>query len=119
MRKKKYVRKFGNEMCDIPQIIFCTLIELCSQGTKSILAIPCVDANNNVVAVIQMINKKEFDGMIGEFDEGDENVMEIFASFVGNRLSHSSLLRPQGGSGVESEGEKAFGGSSKKSHTLH
>merc|ERR1719262_2173643 len=58
--------------------------------TRSILAVPvCNEHQTRVLAVIQMINKMEFDGE-------DVQVMETFAKFVGGKLSHASLITNQG-----------------------
>merc|ERR1712139_607964 len=64
--------------------------------TKSILAVPVLSdqGHGRVLAVIQMINKTEFDGEVGAFDEDDVQVMETFAKFVGGKLNTSTgLLR--------------------------
>jgi len=64
--------------------------------TESILAVPVkrvVQAGSNqCLAVIQMINKTEFDGNVGKFDEEDVQVMETFATFVASKLDNSSLV---------------------------
>lgn len=66
--------------------------------TKSILAVPVLrrltntHGDNRVLAVIQMINKMEFDGAVGRFDEEDVQVMETFSTFVASKLEGSSLL---------------------------
>jgi len=104
--------------------------------TKSILAVPVLNENahGKCLAVIQMINKTEFDGETGVFDDDDVQVMETFAKFVGGKLNTSSTLM-QSKKGVGSEGETAFGehlsfdekkeqedevqGSSSKSMKLH
>mmetsp|Transcript_67277 Transcript_67277/g.161266 ORF Transcript_67277/g.161266 Transcript_67277/m.161266 type:complete len:470 (-) Transcript_67277:191-1600(-) len=62
--------------------------------TKSILAVPVKKrwGTNAVLAVIQMINKVEFDGEVGKFDEEDIQVMETFSTFVASKLQDSRLL---------------------------
>lgn len=75
--------------------------------TTSILAVPVLRRQGKVLAVIQMINKTEFDGAIGKFDDEDLQVMETFATFVASKLEGSTLLTS--GDGVSSEGDKAFG----------
>merc|ERR1712083_969899 len=66
--------------------------------TQSILAVPVLRRvtnthnDNRVLAVIQMINKMEFDGAVGRFDEEDVQVMETFSTFVASKLEGSSLL---------------------------
>lgn len=78
--------------------------------TKSILAIPVLkraaDAQR-ALAVIQMINKSEFDGEVGKFDDEDIQVMETFATFVASKLEFSSLVAPAPETG--SEAGRAFG----------
>lgn len=81
--------------------------------TQSILAIPilrrgtCKENESNTLAVIQMINKMEFDGEIGKFDDEDIQVMETFATFVASKLEGSSLLHTEKKRG--SEASMAFG----------
>merc|ERR1712107_842638 len=71
--------------------------------TQSVLAVPvkpvkyqnwcdCSVDNRPVLAVIQMINKTEFDVQVGKFDDEDIQVMETFALFVGSRIEGSSLI---------------------------
>lgn len=77
--------------------------------TQSILAVPVLRRlKKTTLAVIQMINKKEFDGAVGKFDEEDIQVMETFATFVASKLEGSPLLAASAGS-HESEAGKAFG----------
>merc|ERR1719456_2110776 len=45
-----------------------------------------------VIGVIQMINKVSFDGQLEIFDESDIEVMELFAKFVGPKLTNSAML---------------------------
>jgi adenylate cyclase len=78
--------------------------------TKSVLVVPVQNEHQTkILAVIQMINKSEFDGEIGVFDEEDVQIMETFAQFVGTRLSSSSLLSHSGGDAKKSEVAAAFG----------
>lgn len=85
--------------------------------TRSMLAIPVlrkkvVKRSGNVLAVIQMINKMEFDGAVGSFDEEDMQVMETFATFVASRLEGSSFLEKTCGqkkNAGDNEGHQAFG----------
>ncbi|CAK0847514.1 unnamed protein product [Prorocentrum cordatum] len=63
--------------------------------TQSILAIPMLTAGGDVLGVIQMINKVSPDGAYEVFDEADVAVMELFAKFVGPRLTQSPALVPQ------------------------
>jgi GAF domain-containing protein len=85
--------------------------------TQSILAIPMFDDSGNtfrhsaedkgVVGVIQMINKVCYDGQLEYFDEQDIEVMELFAKFVGPKLSHSSMLKKDQHSGKEGSVDEA------------
>lgn len=80
--------------------------------TKSILAVPVLSdqGHGRVLAVIQMINKTEFDGDVGVFDDEDVNVMETFAKFVGGKLQAcSTLLTGSKKKNQQSEGSTAFG----------
>mmetsp|Transcript_7131 Transcript_7131/g.17751 ORF Transcript_7131/g.17751 Transcript_7131/m.17751 type:complete len:498 (+) Transcript_7131:95-1588(+) len=47
---------------------------------------------DNVIGVIQMINKVSFDGQLEIFDDSDVEVMELFAKFVGPKLAVSSMM---------------------------
>jgi len=85
--------------------------------TVSILAIPLfnIEENNTpsekAIGVIQMINKVTFDGAFVPFDDSDIEVMELFASFVGPKMSASSLTNSRSSiASRESEGERALGG---------
>jgi adenylate cyclase len=83
--------------------------------TSSMLAVPVLRRKRldqglgKVLAVIQMINKMEFDGEVGKFDDEDIQVMETFATFVAARLEGSTLLEKTQKKDTESEGHKAFG----------
>eukprot|EP00747_Dinoflagellata_sp_TGD_P168769 gnl/TRDRNA2_/TRDRNA2_195938_c0_seq1.p1 gnl/TRDRNA2_/TRDRNA2_195938_c0~~gnl/TRDRNA2_/TRDRNA2_195938_c0_seq1.p1 ORF type:complete len:490 (+),score=110.11 gnl/TRDRNA2_/TRDRNA2_195938_c0_seq1:73-1542(+) len=84
--------------------------------TQSMMCIPIVGrwrtgANNSVLAVIQMINKMEFDGEVGRFDEEDLQVMETFSTFVSPKLEGSKLLDLAGQHDThkQSEAGKVFG----------
>lgn len=99
--------------------------------TQSILAIPMFEeqghahsmqprkssaANNGplVIGVIQMINKQSFDGQLEAFDDADIEVMEMFAKFVGPKLTNSSMLIRRHSESLEvSEGARALGKSSQ------
>jgi len=91
--------------------------------TRSILAVPVLGQHPGApggprpLAVIQMINKTEFDGAIGKFDDEDVQVMETFATFVASKLERSSLLAQAPGGA--SEAGKVFnltGGSTPSRH---
>eukprot|EP00930_Biecheleria_cincta_P023019 TRINITY_DN16684_c0_g1_i1.p1 TRINITY_DN16684_c0_g1~~TRINITY_DN16684_c0_g1_i1.p1 ORF type:complete len:469 (+),score=83.47 TRINITY_DN16684_c0_g1_i1:107-1513(+) len=76
--------------------------------TKSILAIPMFGAEQEVVGVIQMINKVSYDGQLEYFDDDDIEIMQLFGTFVGPKLSHSSLTASKK-EAHKSEGEMALG----------
>jgi len=84
--------------------------------TVSIMAVPVLKRSSSVcggsfqtLAVIQMINKTEFDGEVGKFDEEDVQVMETFATFVASKLEQSSMLSHETSApGCASEAGKAF-----------
>merc|ERR1712110_272135 len=60
--------------------------------------------------VIQMINKQSFDGQLEAFDEADIEVMEMFAKFVGPKLTNSSMLIKRHSESLDvSEGMRALG----------
>lgn len=82
--------------------------------TRSIMAVPVkkrmnTGGENSVLAVIEMINKMEFDGQVGKFDEEDVRVMETFATFVASKLEGSSLLSPSDTTSRANEASSAFG----------
>lgn len=89
--------------------------------TTSMLAVPVLRkkrTNKNVgncLAVIQMINKMEFDGAVGKFDDEDIQVMETFATFVASRLEGSSLMEKSSQKKTDSEADKAFSSSGQRS----
>lgn len=107
--------------------------------TQSILAIPMFDAGaapryesgsceteahhqhngEGVIGVIQMINKVSFDGQLESFDESDVEVMELFAKFVGPKLTHSSMLSKgrSHGSSDAAEAHAALGQFKDTHHT--
>jgi len=83
--------------------------------TTSMIVVPVLrkkrhKSSGAVLAVIQMINKMEFDGEIGKFDEEDIQVMETFATFVSSRLEGSSLLEKSSHKKDvnDTEGHRAF-----------
>merc|ERR1719343_1019604 len=94
--------------------------------TRSILAVPLLRKSDpgKVLAVIQMINKTEFDGKVGKFDDEDIQVMETFATFVAAKLEGSSLLEKPAHGSPKSEAGMAFSigdpnsGSPRRSLTL-
>mmetsp|Transcript_149793 Transcript_149793/g.276322 ORF Transcript_149793/g.276322 Transcript_149793/m.276322 type:complete len:488 (-) Transcript_149793:114-1577(-) len=93
--------------------------------TRSMLCVPVLrrrvkPGTGKVLAVIQMINKMEFDGEVGKFDDEDIQVMETFATFVSSRLEGSSLLeKANQRASNASEAEKAFGDMAPPSHSHH
>jgi GAF domain-containing protein len=67
--------------------------------TTSMLVVPVLRSPTStvkncgkVLAVIQMINKMEFDGEVGKFDEEDLQVMGTCASFIASKLEGSALI---------------------------
>lgn len=54
--------------------------------TKNILAYPLFDSNNDLLGVIEVINKLE-----GEFEEDDINALKLFSSFIGYVLESKIL----------------------------
>ncbi|CAJ1431744.1 unnamed protein product [Effrenium voratum] len=64
---------------------------LAGYRTSSILAIPILraDDSNRAVGVIQVANKVSYDGQLEYFDEDDVDIMKMFASFVGPKLTSS------------------------------
>merc|ERR1712217_71331 len=79
--------------------------------TKSILAVPLLRRHGPsapALAVIQMINKTEFDGEIGKFDDEDIQVMETFATFVASKLEASSIINNVNQKEQASEAGMAF-----------
>jgi len=82
--------------------------------TTSMLVVPVLrrretsEDRGKVLAVIQMINKMEFDGQIGKFDEEDVNVMETCASFAASKLEGASFIEKiSKKESQESEGDMA------------
>eukprot|EP00451_Oxyrrhis_marina_P018849 CAMPEP_0204331298 /NCGR_PEP_ID=MMETSP0469-20131031/15595_1 /ASSEMBLY_ACC=CAM_ASM_000384 /TAXON_ID=2969 /ORGANISM="Oxyrrhis marina" /LENGTH=440 /DNA_ID=CAMNT_0051314271 /DNA_START=24 /DNA_END=1346 /DNA_ORIENTATION=+ len=72
--------------------------------TRSILAVPILseERSEQVVGVIQMINKIEFDGEVGAFPEEDVRLIETFAKFLAPRVA-KSVLTQQGKKMSEAE----------------
>ncbi|KAF4658064.1 hypothetical protein FOL47_008201, partial [Perkinsus chesapeaki] len=64
--------------------------KLTGYKTKSIMAVP-VTHQSRAIGVIQMINKKELDGTVGQFTDDDVKVIEMFATLVASRLARSRL----------------------------
>ncbi|CAL1155637.1 unnamed protein product [Cladocopium goreaui] len=64
--------------------------------THSIIAVPVrkPPTKDKACAVIQMINKQEFDDEIGRFDDEDVQILETYAMFVATQLAQSALLKP-------------------------
>eukprot|EP00931_Biecheleriopsis_adriatica_P059789 TRINITY_DN35841_c0_g1_i1.p1 TRINITY_DN35841_c0_g1~~TRINITY_DN35841_c0_g1_i1.p1 ORF type:complete len:461 (-),score=109.59 TRINITY_DN35841_c0_g1_i1:242-1624(-) len=83
--------------------------------TKSIIAVPVKrpPVFDTALAVIQMINKTEFDGEIGRFDEEDIAVLETYATFVATKLAKSSLVKKQAETHSK-EAAKEFPGPNKR-----
>lgn len=76
------------------------------------------DSGDNVIGVIQMINKVSFDGQLEIFDDTDVEVMELFAKFVGPKLAMSSMMAKRHAQSTDvKEAELALGASEQASHT--
>mmetsp|Transcript_803 Transcript_803/g.1586 ORF Transcript_803/g.1586 Transcript_803/m.1586 type:complete len:475 (+) Transcript_803:36-1460(+) len=65
--------------------------------TKSILAVPitCEEQSGVVLGVIQLINRLELDGEVGEFDDADIKIMETFSRFIGPRVMKTTFLNKE------------------------
>jgi len=98
--------------------------KLTGYRTVSMLAVPVLrrkarENAGNVLAVIQMINKMEFDGEIGKFDEEDLDVMASCTQFISSKLEGSSLLEKMSEKRdvvAHSEGAMAFDQLVEKPH---
>lgn len=55
--------------------------------TRNILAIPIFNSKQNVVGVIQLLNKYN-----GDFDESDEGIMGFFANYISGTLELALLI---------------------------
>jgi len=55
--------------------------------TKTILAVPVVDKSNNIIGVIEVLNKRNRKG----FSKKDEEVLELFCSEVANVIVNTQL----------------------------
>ncbi len=55
--------------------------------TRNILTIPIFNSKQNVVGVIQLLNKYN-----GDFDESDEGIMGFFANYVSGTLELALLM---------------------------
>jgi len=55
--------------------------------TRNILAIPIFNSKQNVVGVIQLLNKYN-----GDFDENDEGIMGFFANYISGTLELALLI---------------------------
>eukprot|EP01062_Namystynia_karyoxenos_P066737 TRINITY_DN60677_c0_g1_i1.p1 TRINITY_DN60677_c0_g1~~TRINITY_DN60677_c0_g1_i1.p1 ORF type:complete len:1211 (+),score=285.96 TRINITY_DN60677_c0_g1_i1:86-3718(+) len=58
--------------------------------TKSILAIP-ISCDSTTLAVAQLINKKDSQGNVIEFDSSDVEILELFASFAGQMMRNADI----------------------------
>ncbi len=61
--------------------------------SKSMLAIPLRDQNGTILGVIQLINKKNPDGSVGEFDADDELITMHFATNATVALQRAQMTR--------------------------
>ena len=59
---------------------------------KSMLTIPLLDHENNVLGLIQVINAIDADGMIVSFDDRDKELLKSLASQAALAVSHRNLL---------------------------
>ena len=50
--------------------------------TKSVLAVPLRNSTNEVIGVIQLLNRTETDGGVTAFSEQDTQMLELFSTFV-------------------------------------
>jgi HD-GYP domain-containing protein (c-di-GMP phosphodiesterase class II) len=55
--------------------------------TKTILSVPVVDKSNNIIGVIEVLNKKDKKG----FSKRDEEVLELFCNEVANVINNAQL----------------------------
>lgn len=55
--------------------------------TRNILAVPIFDSRQEVIGVIQLLNKYH-----GDFDENDEGIMSFFANYVSGTLELALLM---------------------------
>lgn len=55
--------------------------------TRNILAIPIFNSRQEVIGVIQLLNKYN-----GDFNEGDEGIMSFFANYVSGTLELALLI---------------------------
>ena len=55
--------------------------------TRNILAIPIFNSRQEVIGVIQLLNKYN-----GDFDESDEGIMSFFANYISGTLELALLL---------------------------
>eukprot|EP00401_Gymnodinium_catenatum_P016273 CAMPEP_0117496586 /NCGR_PEP_ID=MMETSP0784-20121206/20734_1 /TAXON_ID=39447 /ORGANISM="" /LENGTH=515 /DNA_ID=CAMNT_0005291563 /DNA_START=12 /DNA_END=1559 /DNA_ORIENTATION=+ len=85
-------------------------VEACKAGARK--SIPSIQQREKpkavtkpkgkqVIGVIQMINKVSYDGQLDFFDDSDIEVMEMFAKFVGPKLTHSAMLKKKGNASSE------------------
>ena len=50
--------------------------------TQSVLAVPLRNSTNEVIGVIQLLNRTETDGNVTSFSEQDTQMLELFSTFV-------------------------------------
>jgi len=75
--------------------------KLTGYTTTSMLVVPVLRRTQtkgmgNVLAVLQMINKMEFDGEVGKFDDEDVEVMETCSGFIASKLEASAMIEKMG-----------------------
>jgi len=75
---------------------------------KSMAAQPSEESK--VIAVITLINKREFDDVMTAFDDEDISILVKFSKFVGDKLSDSSFIKDAINSAPKAtEGDAVFG----------
>lgn len=66
--------------------------------TKTILGAPLIDLGNNLVGVIQVLNKKE-----GEFTDFDEELLKTLSAYIASALKDSLTLQNLKQQGIDPE----------------
>merc|ERR1719326_1723512 len=61
--------------------------------TRSMLLVPIMSqVGTQVLGVLQLTNKKEVDGSLGEFEKDEEELMHHFANYVSSEIESSGFL---------------------------
>ncbi len=61
--------------------------------TRSILTLPLTDARDQVIGVLQVINRLDEQGRPRVFDQDDESLMRVFSTTAAMALERSQLIR--------------------------